>query len=226
MRTALTSLAVMLLAVLSGSLLMSQSRGRQSAGPPDSDPLARALDTDRNGEISAAEIQGAAGALKSLDRNGDGKLTGGEIGRRRRNESAGGRAPPGGPNRATEVPSVESTPTSKDSAEKKILGVLDDLDRNQRRGNMNVPKDDGRLLRILTETVGAKRVVEIGTSNGYSGIWLSLALRKTGGELITHELNDQRAIERSRTVRREAVSHGDRRRCDQDHGSSVAMGEV
>jgi predicted O-methyltransferase YrrM len=58
---------------------------------------------------------------------------------------------------------------------------------------MNVPMADARLLRLLTETVGAKHVVEIGTSNGYSGIWLCLALRKTGGKLTTHEIDARRA---------------------------------
>lgn len=67
------------------------------------------------------------------------------------------------------------------------MNVLDDLDRNDRQGMMNVPLDGGRLLRLLTESIGAKRVVEIGPSNGYSGIWSCLALRKTAGQLITHE---------------------------------------
>ncbi len=84
-------------------------------------------------------------------------------------------------------------PLAKDRAEKKILDVLDDLDRNQRQGMMNVSVADGRLLRLLTESIGAKHVVEIGTSNGYSGIWLSLALRTTGGKLTTYELDPQRA---------------------------------
>ena len=35
---------------------------------------------------------------------------------------------------------------------KKIMDVLDDMFENQRRGNMNVPPEDGRLLRILAET--------------------------------------------------------------------------
>jgi len=38
-----------------------------------------ALDTDKNGEISAKEIQNAAAALKKLDKNGDGKLTRDEL---------------------------------------------------------------------------------------------------------------------------------------------------
>ena len=96
----------------------------------------------------------------------------------------------GGPGRAI---SVESRAIPKDDAEKKILDVLDDLDRNQRRGMMNVPVEDGRLLRLLAETIGAKNVVEIGTSNGYSGIWFCLALRNTGGKLITYEIDARRA---------------------------------
>ncbi len=82
---------------------------------------------------------------------------------------------------------------AKDDAEKTILKVLDDLDRNQRRGNMNVPLADGRLLRLLTESVKARHVVEIGTSNGYSGIWMCLALRTTGGKLTTFEIDARRA---------------------------------
>jgi predicted O-methyltransferase YrrM len=91
------------------------------------------------------------------------------------------------------TPPFERGPLAKDEAEKKILAVLDDLDRNQRRGMMNVPVEDGRLLRVLAETIDARHVVEIGTSNGYSGIWLCLALRKTGGKLTTYEIDERRA---------------------------------
>ncbi len=92
-----------------------------------------------------------------------------------------------------DTPSLERPPLPKTAAEKKILSVLDDMDRNQRKGMMNVPVRDGRLLRLLAETISAKRVVEIGTSNGYSGIWLCLALRATGGKLTTYEIDARRA---------------------------------
>ena len=109
----------------------------------------------------------------------------------------GGRRPGGrggrpGPGEAGGV-SFENPLTPKDESEKKILDVLDEMDRNQRRGNMNVPEADGRLLRLLTETTGAKLVVEIGTSTGYSGIWFCTALRKTGGKLVTYEIDPGRA---------------------------------
>jgi predicted O-methyltransferase YrrM len=57
----------------------------------------------------------------------------------------------------------------------------------------NVSESDGRLLRLLAEAVGAKRVVEIGTSTGESAVWLALALQSTGGQLFTHEIDAGRA---------------------------------
>jgi len=84
-------------------------------------------------------------------------------------------------------------PLPANEQEKKILSVLDELDQGQSRGMMNVPQEDGRILRLLTEAVGAKHVVEIGTSNGYSGIWFCLALRTTGGKLTTHDIDEGRA---------------------------------
>jgi predicted O-methyltransferase YrrM len=103
--------------------------------------------------------------------------------------------PAGPPRRRRPAPAgeVKTEIQAKDASEKKILDVLDDLDKNQRRGMMNVPVQDGRLLRLLAESINAKHVVEIGTSNGYSGIWICLALRKTGGKLTTHEIDEGRA---------------------------------
>jgi predicted O-methyltransferase YrrM len=86
----------------------------------------------------------------------------------------------------------EKPPLARDDSEKLILNVLDDLDKNQRKGMMNVPVEDARLLRLLTEFAGARQVVELGTSNGYSGIWFCLALRKTGGRLTTYDISEER----------------------------------
>src|SRR4051794_28968778 len=51
-------------------------RGR---GGPMADPLLRVLDTDHDGAISSSEIAGAAGALTTLDANGDGQLSSEEF---------------------------------------------------------------------------------------------------------------------------------------------------
>ena len=94
---------------------------------------------------------------------------------------------------------------AKAQAERHILSVLEDLHDSQRRGMMNVPPEDGRLLRLLTEAVGAKYVVEIGTSNGYSGIWFCLALRTTSGKLVTYEIDADRAALARKNFKRAGV---------------------
>ena len=86
---------------------------------------------------------------------------------------------------------LEKSPVPKDDNEKKILGILDDIRANQ--SYRNVPPEDGRLLRVLAESMNAKNVIEIGTSTGYSAIWMGLALQKTGGKLTTYEIDAGRA---------------------------------
>jgi predicted O-methyltransferase YrrM len=106
------------------------------------------------------------------------------------------RGPGGGPGgrRGRDFGAAQGqAPLPANEEEKKILSVLDDMNRNQSGGMMNVPQTDGRILRLLTEAAGAKHVVEIGTSNGYSGIWFCLALRTTGGKLTTHDIDEGRA---------------------------------
>jgi predicted O-methyltransferase YrrM len=59
----------------------------------------------------------------------------------------------------------------------------------------------------MAEAIGAKRVVELGTSNGYSGIWFGLALATTGGHLWTHESNPARATLARANYRQAGVDH-------------------
>lgn len=86
----------------------------------------------------------------------------------------------------------QNPPLAKTDAEKRILSTIDEA---VKAGELyaNVPAADGRMLRVLTEAVNAKNVVEIGTSTGISGMWFSMALEKTGGKLTTFELDPQRA---------------------------------
>jgi predicted O-methyltransferase YrrM len=83
-------------------------------------------------------------------------------------------------------------PVARTEAERRVLGVLD---RMSSGGELfrAVPMENGRMLRLLAETNGAKNAVEIGTSTGYSSLWLSLALQKTGGKLTTFEIDAPRA---------------------------------
>jgi predicted O-methyltransferase YrrM len=97
---------------------------------------------------------------------------------------------PGGP-AAKPATEYDNPPLAKNDAEKHILDALDAARQGPRYAN--VSPTDGRLLRLLTESINAKRVVEIGTSTGESGIWFALALRSTGGKLFTHEIDPGRA---------------------------------
>jgi predicted O-methyltransferase YrrM len=58
---------------------------------------------------------------------------------------------------------------------------------------LSVSAADGRMLRLIPEAVNAKYVAEIGTSTGYSGLWICLALQSTGGNLTTFEIDRGRA---------------------------------
>ena len=55
-----------------------------------------------------------------------------------------------------------------------------------------VDAEVGALLRVLAVSIGASRVLEIGTAIGYSGVWLAGAL-PAGGMLLTMEMNQDRA---------------------------------
>ena len=86
----------------------------------------------------------------------------------------------------------DNPPLAKNEEEKKILAVLDDIVA-KKETYLSVPPTDGRMLRLLMEAIDAKKVIEIGTSTGYSGTWISLALVKTHGKLTTFELDAGRA---------------------------------
>ena len=67
------------------------------------------------------------------------------------------------------------------------------LEKNKNQWyDMNVPGIDGQLLfDIITEN-NYKSALEIGTSTGHSGIWIAWALSKTGGKLITIDIDEKR----------------------------------
>jgi len=73
--------------------------------------------------------------------------------------------------------------------------VLDEIARgNVTRGLPLVDAEVGALLRVLATSIGASRILEIGTAIGYSGIWLAQAL-PADGMLVTMELDEGRASE-------------------------------
>lgn len=82
-------------------------------------------------------------------------------------------------------------PLARDDGERAALAMLDEIDRTMQY--LSASQADGRLLRVLVESMAAKRVVELGTSTGYSAIWIALGLRRTGGRLFTYEIDRTRA---------------------------------
>jgi caffeoyl-CoA O-methyltransferase len=59
-------------------------------------------------------------------------------------------------------------------------------------GDMNVPESDGRILHDIVIENRYTKALEIGTSTGHSAIWIAWALSKTGGKLITIDINERR----------------------------------
>ena len=89
-----------------------------------------------------------------------------------------------------------------------LLGFLESLaafgeDNDARetarpRRMLNITRDTGRLLWILVRATAATRIVEVGTSNAFSTIWLADAARSTGGRVTTLELDpDKIALARA-----------------------------
>ena len=69
-----------------------------------------------------------------------------------------------------------------------------------------VSEEDGRFLRVMVASTGAKRVLEIGGAFGYSAIWIGFGLRETGGRLTSIEFDPARAKVAADNVRKAGLS--------------------
>lgn len=91
------------------------------------------------------------------------------------------------------------------------------LDRMEKKGYQywSVPRKDGEFLHFMVKAIRAKNILEIGTSQGFSAIWMGLALEETGGRLTTIEISRDRYEQARRNVReaglveRVKLIHGD-----------------
>jgi predicted O-methyltransferase YrrM len=72
--------------------------------------------------------------------------------------------------------------------------------------DMNVPASDGQILYDLIIQNHYTRALEIGTSTGHSGIWIAWALSKTGGKLITIDIDEERYREALSNFKEAGVS--------------------
>ncbi len=69
--------------------------------------------------------------------------------------------------------------------------VLAELEKTQKQF-WNIPRKTGILMNTFIKMMNIQNALEIGTSNGYSGIWLGKALKETGGHLTTIEFYEKR----------------------------------
>lgn len=73
-------------------------------------------------------------------------------------------------------------------AELESFGKANDAVQTDRaRRMLNITRDTGELLSVLARAARARRILEIGTSNGYSTLWLAEAARDIGGSVTTVE---------------------------------------
>jgi caffeoyl-CoA O-methyltransferase len=86
---------------------------------------------------------------------------------------------------------IYSQPGNQDnSIDAKVKKFLNDHSRQWY--DMNVPAADGQLLYDIIVKNNYKNALEIGTSTGHSAIWIAWALSKTGGNLITIDIDEER----------------------------------
>ncbi|MHB9031141.1 MAG: O-methyltransferase [Candidatus Latescibacterota bacterium] len=87
-------------------------------------------------------------------------------------------------------PVMSQEKSSAQNSDEKVRSFLEGSGRSWR--DMNVPSSDGKLLYDIIIKNNYKRALEIGTSTGHSGTWIAWALSKTGGKLITIEIDPSR----------------------------------
>ncbi|MCQ2739154.1 MAG: O-methyltransferase [bacterium] len=68
---------------------------------------------------------------------------------------------------------------------------MSELEKTQ-KDFWNISPETGCLINMFIKMINAKSALEIGTSNGYSGIWIAKALKQTGGKLTTIEYYEKR----------------------------------
>jgi caffeoyl-CoA O-methyltransferase len=79
---------------------------------------------------------------------------------------------------------------AQEDLDTRVRQFLDEHRRSWR--DMNVPMSDGQALYDIIVQNGYTQALEIGTSTGHSAIWIAWALSKTGGKLITIEIDEGR----------------------------------
>jgi len=99
-------------------------------------------------------------------------------------------------------PGLQAVPSAQSPDVVKLLQQIKGADKDQ----LAVSEEDGRFLRLMVVSSGAKQALEIGGANGYSAIWIGLGLRQTGGRLVTIEHDVARARTAADNLRRAGLN--------------------
>ncbi len=94
-------------------------------------------------------------------------------------------------------------PRIENNLDRRIKAYLEENVNSWR--DMNVPISDGKILYDLIIENKYTEAVEIGTSTGHSAIWIAWALSKTGGKLITIEIDKNRWLKAKANFKRAGV---------------------
>src|SRR5262249_39147443 len=87
------------------------------------------------------------------------------------------------------------------------FGTENDARASQRSEKMlNIAPETGELLALLIQAVKARRILEIGTSNGYSTLWLADAARTLSGRVVTVEVSAAKAELARQNIERAGLS--------------------
>jgi predicted O-methyltransferase YrrM len=100
---------------------------------------------------------------------------------------------------------VSSTGQALQGVPEEALKVLQQI-KSADKDLLAVSEEDGRFLRAMVVSKGARRVLEIGAADGYSAIWIGLGLRETGGRLTTIEYDPGRARGAADNLRRAGLA--------------------
>jgi len=102
------------------------------------------------------------------------------------------------------INSLAQYPPIENNLDTKIKSFLEENANSWR--DMNVPLADGKILFDIIIENGYTSAVEIGTSTGHSAIWIAWALSKTGGKLITIEIDKKRYLQAKANFKESGVS--------------------
>ncbi len=102
-------------------------------------------------------------------------------------------------------PAAPAAPPRPAGVPPEVAAVLDAI-KSADTDLLAVSEPDGQFLRVVAAANRARRALEIGGADGYSAIWIGLALRQTGGHLTSIEYDPARARDEAANIRRAGLS--------------------